>query len=148
MNKNKLIKITRLTIAVLACLLFWSLSGCEPSKKDNDPDEDKRYEALSVYIAWNGAGGETMSYDFSGEGVIKEGDPPERPEEDGTTFFEDELPGGRTFWFRGVSKGDATATFTIKNDAEETVYIYEYVFRVHDDLSLTLLREDQNDLRN
>ena len=115
-----------------------------------DVPEDKRLEALSIYMAWNGAGGETWICEFNTENVVEECGPPPKPEPvpgGMEIFLDDELPGGRTLWFKGVSQGDVVIAFTTKNEKEKIVDIQQYAVRVYDDLRLALLRAEHNSYR-
>ena len=135
---------------------FLSLTGCGASmvKALNladypDPPEDQRYELLSIYVAWNGAGGETWTYEVSADDVIEEGSPPPQPEDDEfNIYIDEELPGGRTIWFKGVSPGAVELTFTTKDDSGKVVAIQQYAIRVYEDLRLALLHEEYNNFRS
>jgi len=118
---------------------------------DDYPDapDDQRHERLSIYMAWDGGGGETWDYELSVENVISESSPPPvEEEEDGLILVFDELPGGRTLWFEGVTPGDVVLTFTTKNNSGEVVDIQKYVIRVYDDLRLATLHTESNNFRN
>jgi len=115
-----------------------------------DVPEDRRLEVLSIYMAWDGAGGETWIYELSAENVVGECGPPPKPEPapDGMEIFlDDELPGGRTLWFKGVSPGDVVIAFTTKNEKGKVVDIQQYAVRVYDDLRLALLHAEHNSYR-
>ena len=114
-----------------------------------DPPENQILEFLSIYIAWNGPGGETWDYEYSAGGIVEECGKPAQPEEDDELLFiEDELPGGRTLWFKGVSPGDVVLTFTTQSDSGETVDIQQYAIRVFDDLRLGLLHTEHESFRD
>ena len=117
-----------------------------------DPPENQRVEYLSIYMAWDGAGGEYWDYEVSAEGIIEESGPPPAPEkiegDDGIDILvEDELPGGRTLWFVGVSPGDTALTFITRNEGGETVAIQMHIIRVYEDLKIALLHEESSNNR-
>jgi len=116
------------------------LNAFFPTDDHPDPPEDQRVESLSIYIAWDG-GSQTWEMAFSEEGVIEECGPPPPPEdgEDEINFYDDELPGGRTIWFRGVRPGDVKLLFTIVNEDGIVGHAQQYAIRVFDDLTLALL---------
>jgi hypothetical protein len=119
-----------------------------------DPPEDQRDETFNVYMAWDGAGGETWDYAFSVDGILEECDQPlpepEPGSEDGDeiVIYEDTPPGGLMVWFRGVSPGDVVVTFTTYDANEEVVAIQQYTVRVFDDLKVAQLDEVIDDYRD
>ena len=134
---------------VVFMALFITACSNAPSA---DPPENQRLEYLPVYIAWDGAGGESWDYEVSVEGIIEESGPPpvsESIEGDDAIdiFVDDEMPGGRILWFIGVSPGDTTLTFTTKNEGGETVGTQTYAIRVYKDLKIALLNEESTDNR-
>ena len=136
---------------MLACAL---LAGCSashlaplnPSDYPNPP-QAQRYEALPVYIAWNGLGGESWTYAFSAEDIVKEGSRPRQPQEE-NVITEDDPPGGRSVWFQGVSPGDTVITFTIRNARGQVKDILQYAIRVYEDLKLALLHAESKHFRD
>ena len=147
-----------LIISILSVML---LTGCGSSDDIKaldptdykDPPEDQWKEVLSIYIAWDGAGGEVWEYEMSEKGIVEECGPPAKPaaeeEEDLLTIDEgDDPPGGRSVYFRGLSPGDVVITFTTENDSGEVVDVQQYAIRVFDDLRLALLHEERTNLRD
>jgi len=147
----------KIKLVILATMipLFALPMGCgspaaSTADLDDYPDtpDDQRHERLSIYVAWDGGSGETWDYELSVENVIAESSPPPSVEaEDGVIFVDDELPGGITLWFEGVTPGDVALTFTTKSDAGEVVDIQKYVIRVYDDLRLAILHTESNSFR-
>ena len=151
------------TIVMILSLIIITITGCgntniETIAPDNYPDspENERHESLSIYMAWDGAGGETWDYELSVTGIIEEGgQPPSAPDgvyedEDGFLTLDADFdpPGGRSIWFKGVRPGDVVVTFTIINDQEKIVDIQQYTIRVYDDLRLSLLHSESESYRN
>ena len=138
----------------LGITLMIGIAGCRspkvtainPSDYPNVPQE-KRQEALSIYVAWDGGGGETWKHAFSADGIIVRTGKPPQPEQDGFVMADDELPGGLTMWFRGVSPGDVVVVFTTKDNRGKTVAVHQYAIRVYDDLKLSLLHEELKSFR-
>ena len=115
-----------------------------------DTPEDKRLDVLPIYMAWNGAGGETWTYGLSAENAVEECGPPPKPKPtpgEIEIFMEYDPPGGRTLWFKGVSQGDVVIAFPTKNEKGKVVDIQQYAVRVYDDLRLALLRAEHNSYR-
>jgi hypothetical protein len=149
-----------LSIIAVAAVFVLLSGGCSPKEADvldtgdfPDPPADQRHEILPIYMAWDGAGGETWEYEFSAEGVIEEGSSPNPPggmyeDEDGMTIVLDEdPPGGRTIWFQGVSPGDVVVTFTTVDENGKVVDIQKYTIRVYEDMNLALLHSEQESFR-
>ena len=138
----------------LGITLMIGIAGCRspkvtainPAGYPNTP-QDKRHEALSIYLAWDGGSGETWKYAFSADGVIEQTGKPSQPEQEGIIMADDELPGGLTMWFRGLSPGDVVVVFTTKDNRGKTVAIHQYAVRVYDDLRLSLLHEEFKNFR-
>ncbi|MDL2237299.1 hypothetical protein LJC56_05660 [Christensenellaceae bacterium OttesenSCG-928-K19] len=146
----------KVIITIVAVLALAALAGCgtpkidvlNPGEYDNPPG-DEWADALPIYMAWDGAGGESWEYEFSAEGVVEEGGAPAPPEsEDGIVLEEYDPPGGRTVWFYGVSPGDVTITFTTENSNGKVVDIQQYAVRVNDEMQLALLHQQNDNFRN
>jgi hypothetical protein len=158
LNMKKNIKIMLIAASILL------LTGCGSPKVQTlnpgdypDVSEDKRSEALPIYIEWNGAGGETWEYAFSVDDIIEEGSEPIQQQEeeaegdDGIPLdvpLDYNPPGGRTIWFQGLSPGDVVVTFTTENSKGKVVEIEQYAIRVYDDLKLAILHEEDNSFRD
>ena len=114
-----------------------------PKDYPDTPVEQWR-EALPIYVEWNGSD-EHCDYQIDRAGVIAEGSPPSQPKtDDGEIVIhtDDDLPGGRTFWFRGLSCGNAVITFTIKKHSGKVVSARQYAIRVYGDLRLDILNSE------
>jgi hypothetical protein len=126
-------------------------SDAGTSVEHTDPPKSERVEALSIYMAWNGAGGESIDYSFYKEGVIEETSRPvntsESGEEDVIAIEDLDAPGGRNFWFKGVIPGDVEMLFTVTSEAGKTVYEERYAIRVYDDLTLAVISKNTADMR-
>jgi hypothetical protein len=140
------------TVVLLACKSWRGVTETvkTPTPKDySDSPEERWREVLPIYAAWNGFD-EHCTFHFDKQGIIEEGNPPPRPQAtDGETVLlpEEDPPGGRTFWFRGLSPGDAVITFTTKKHSGKVVYVRQYAIRVHPGLRLDLLHEEHTDFR-
>ena len=149
MKASKILRIV--TIVMLAFVL---LVGCVSPKVKAlnpgdypEPPESQRYEVLPIYVAWNGVGSETWTYETNMAYIIREGSKPPQPIE-GDVIIEDELPGGRTIWFLGISPGDVVVTFTIQDNTGKVVDIRQYAIRVYENLQLALLHYEYNSFRD
>ena len=111
-----------------------------------DPPPMHRHEVVSIYIEWNSLGGEYWTQAFSAKGIVEECGPPRRAREE-NVIAEDEMPGGRTLWFRGLSPGDLVMMFTIRNAKGEIMHIRQYAVRVYEDLKLALLHAESRHFR-
>lgn len=150
------VKVIWVAITTLALVVF---VGCTKPQAEAlnpsdypDPPMEEHVDALPLYIAWDGAGGESWEYKCSPEGIIEEDNEPPRPEpsadEDGMTIIEEmDPPGGRTVWFYGTAPGDVVIKFTTQNNKGQVVDIQQYAIRVYDDLKLVLLHMEQENFR-
>ena len=123
-----------------------------PADYPDSPDA-QRVLVLSIYVAWNGAGGETWAFETSVNGIIEESSaPPSRkPEqdEDGFIIIEDVLlPGGRDIWFKGTKPGDVVLTIITKSNKGKIVDIQQHAIRVYQDLKLSLLHTETESFRD
>ena len=147
---------TKLAIMAAMIPLFALPMGCgSPAGSAVDADDypdipsDQRHERISIYMAWDGGGGETWDYDLSAENVISESSPPPPVDTgDGIMVFEDELPGGITLWYEGAAPGDVVLTFTTRSSTGEVVGVQKYVIRVYDDLRLAILHSESDSFRD
>jgi hypothetical protein len=139
-------------------LMITIMASCAKTASDTgtsadhtDPPKSERVTALRIYMAWNGADGESIDYSFDKEGIAEETsrpvNTPESGEEDEIVTEDLDAPGGRNFWFKGVIPGDVELLFTVTGEAGKTVYEERYAIRVYDDLTLAVISKNTADIR-
>lgn len=138
--------IVMLTAVLLAGCACRNLATLNPGDYP-DPPQVQRHEVVSIYIAWNGVGGETWTPAFSAKGIMEECGPSRQAQEE-NVIVEHEMPGGRTLWFRGVSPGELVVTFTIRNTKGKIMHIQQHAVRVYEDLKLAMLHTELRHFRD
>ncbi|NLW79087.1 MAG: hypothetical protein GXY32_06720 [Ruminococcaceae bacterium] len=143
MKKTLVLSLVLLALCLCACSGTPASLSLDPAQYTDPPEAEWLYQ-LDIYRAWDGVNGESNSYTVSTEGIIEEGtrEDPNNPGED--EFLE--IPGGRTYFFRGVAPGDVQLTFTVTKDGK-TMDQAVYAIRVFDDLRLVILDEKSESYR-
>lgn len=132
-------------LLVVAMVLLAGCSGAAGGSIDTsgypDPPEDERLYTMTIYWPLDIMGGDSPMYLFDREGIVEEGsreDPNAVKADSGFEIFDTPPPGGREFYFRGITPGDVVLTIRNENKGKIT-YECKYILRVYSDLRLALL---------